>query len=223
MRVIVGLLVGLAAVVTIISLIGPNIDLEIARLFFDPVTRRFPAGSNPYVATLRDHGYVSIITCVGFVAAALATKFWPKFRLNLPARVAVFLVGSLALGPGLLVNGVFKDYWHRPRPIQVTEFGGDKPYVNWWYPGGTCARNCSFASGEAASAAWMVGPAMLAPAPWRAAAIGAAAIFTAATSLSRMAVGAHFFTDVVFGALMSLLVLWAMYALIFNRVRSRPS
>ncbi len=217
MRIIAGLLIGLIAAATLISLAGPAIDLEIARLFFDPVTRRFPAGTHPYVTMLRDHGYVSIITSLGFVIAALTTKFLPRVRLNVSGRVAIFLVGSLALGPGLLVNVVLKDHWHRPRPAQVTEFGGDKPYVNWWNPGGQCGRNCSFASGEASTAAWMFGPAMLAPPPWRVAAMGAAAVFAVTTGLSRMAMGAHFLTDVLFGALISVLVLWGMYAVMFQR------
>jgi len=216
-RIIAFVLIEVIAAVTVISLAGTSVDLGVARLFFDPVARRFPAGSNPVVVMLRDHGFVAIITCVGFLAAALVTRFLPQRRLNVPARAAIFLVSSLALGPGLLVNAVFKDHWHRPRPVQVTEFGGNKSYVDWWNPGGTCDRNCSFASGEASSAAWMFGPAMLAPPPWRPAALAAATVFTAAVSLSRMAVGGHFFSDVLFGVLMSLLVVWALHTLIMQR------
>ncbi len=219
MRIMAFALIGMAAAASIISIIGPSVDLHIARVFFDPATQRFP--SNSSLALLRDHGYVSIITCAGFVIAALVTKLLPRLAFNVPGRIAIFLVSSLALGPGLVVNGIFKDHWHRPRPIQVTEFGGDKAYVDWWNPAGACDRNCSFASGEAASAAWMAGPAMLAPAPWRAAALGAAAIFTIIIGTSRMSAGAHFFTDVVFGALMTVLIIWTMYALIFHRRRAR--
>jgi membrane-associated phospholipid phosphatase len=68
-------------------------------------------------------------------------------------------------------------------------------------------------SGEAATAAWMFGPAMLVPAPWRGAALAAAAVFTAVMSALRMSVGAHFFTDVLFGALSTMLILLTMRAL----------
>lgn len=221
MRIIAFSLIGIAAAATAVSLLGPSIDLEVARLFYDPAAQRFPTPSGSYLAMLRDHGYIAIATCVGFLIAALATRLTPKFPLNVSGATAIFLAGSLALGPGLFVNVIFKEHWHRPRPVQVTEFGGDKAFVNWWNPGGGCDRNCSFASGEVASAAWMFGPAMLAPAPLRAAALGAAAIFTATMALSRMAVGAHFLTDVVFGALMSLLALWIMHNLIFHRLRKR--
>ncbi|MEX0840683.1 MAG: phosphatase PAP2 family protein [Xanthobacteraceae bacterium] len=218
MRIFAYVLIGLAAAATVLSLIGLGVDLDIARLFFDPAAGRFAA--YPALAMLRDHGYVSIATGTGFLIAALAARLLPQLRLSIPGRAVIFLAGSLALGPGLLVNVVFKDHWHRPRPVQVVEFGGGKAYVDWWNPTGACETNCSFASGETASAAWMAAPAMLAPAPWRAAALVAVAIFTATISLSRMSVGAHFFTDVVFGALMAMLAVWAMYALMYDRRRT---
>jgi membrane-associated phospholipid phosphatase len=110
------------------------------------------------------------------------------------------------------VNGILKEHWGRPRPIDVVEFGGTKQYVDWWKPTGACERNCSFVSGEGATAAWMFGPAMIVPAPWRGLALAAAAVFTATMSGLRMSVGAHFFTDVLFGALSTMLLLLAMRA-----------
>jgi membrane-associated phospholipid phosphatase len=125
----------------------------------------------------------------------------------------MFLTLGLLLGPGLLVNGILKEHWGRPRPVDVTQFGGTKVYVDWWNPTGACEHNCSFVSGEAATAAWMFGPAMLVPAPWRVAALAAAAMFTATMSALRMSVGAHFFTDALFGALSTMLILLALRAL----------
>jgi membrane-associated phospholipid phosphatase len=69
-------------------------------------------------------------------------------------------------------------------------------------------------SGEATTAAWMFGPAMLVPPPFRAAAIGAAAAFTVAVGLLRMSAGGHFFTDVLIGVLTMLVILLAMNRLL---------
>jgi len=35
-----------------------------------------------------------------------------------------FLILSVLIGPGLIINAVFKDHWDRPRPGDVVEFGG---------------------------------------------------------------------------------------------------
>jgi membrane-associated PAP2 superfamily phosphatase len=212
-------MIGIAAAVTAITLAGFNVDLAIASLFYDPATRQF-SGQNAPVSMVRDHGVIAVATCIGCIVLA-ATKYLPWRLPSIPGRTATYLTISLLLGPGLLVNGILKEHWDRPRPVHVTQFGGADAYVNWWNPTGTCERNCSFVSGEAATAAWMFGPAMLVPMPWRTAALAAAAIFTAAMSALRMSVGAHFFTDALFGALSTMLILLAMRALV-DRL-ARPS
>ena len=222
MRTIIGTLAGLAVVSTLAMLVGLKLDLQIAQLFYDPAQQRFPAASHPYLAVLRDDGLIALVTCMSAVVAALVTRMLRLPQRIIPGRVVLFLVGTLALGPGLLVNGILKDNWHRPRPMHVTEFGGDRPYVDWWNPGGTCERNCSFVSGEVASAAWMFAPAMLTPPQWRIAAFAGASIFTFVIALSRMAAGGHFFTDVLFAALLMTILIWVMHRVIF-RWRQSPA
>jgi membrane-associated PAP2 superfamily phosphatase len=215
-RVIIGTLATLAALATAVMLMGLPLDLAVAGQFYDPDKGRFLAATNPYVGMLRDNGLVAIITCVSAIIGALATRMLRLPAQIIPGRVVVFLVSTLALGPGLIVNVGLKDHWHRPRPVHVTEFGGDKAYVDWWNPRGTCERNCSFVSGEAASAAWMFAPAMLAPPQWRAAALAGAAVFTAVISFARMAAGGHFFTDVLFAVLLTMVLITMMHRVIFR-------
>jgi len=215
-RVIIGTLAALAALATAAMLMGLPLDLAIAGLFYDPEQKRFLAAINPYVGMLRDNGLVAIITCVSAVIGALATRMLRLPAQVVPGRVVLFLVSTLAIGPGLIVNLGLKDHWHRPRPVHVTQFGGDKAYVDWWNPRGTCERNCSFVSGEASAAAWMFAPAMLAPPQWRVTAMAGAAVFTAIISFSRMAAGGHFFTDVLFAVLMMLILITAMHRMIFR-------
>ena len=94
-----------------------------------------------------------------------------------PGRAVVFLALTLALGPGLLVNGLLKEHWSRPRPGEVVEFGGSLAPTPW-DPRGRCEQNCSFVSGETSGAAWTVAPALLLPGTLRAVALGAAGVFT---------------------------------------------
>ena len=54
--------------------------------------------------------------------------------------------------PWLMANVTLKEYWARPRPIAVVQFGGNEPFVPWWDPRGDCTANCSFVSGEVTEA-----------------------------------------------------------------------
>jgi len=208
-------LAAIAALTTAISLFGFNVDLFIASLFYDPETKTFLAGKESQFSLLRDHGLIAMLTCAALVVLALRPP--SRWRLpNVPGRAAAFLTLSLLLGPGLLVNIILKDNWGRPRPGSVAELGGTHAYVHWWDRRGSCQNNCSFASGEAAAAAWMFGPAVLVPPHWRAAAMAGAAAFTVTMSALRIAAGGHFLTDVLFGALIALVVLLTAYKLVFG-------
>jgi membrane-associated phospholipid phosphatase len=125
-------------------------------------------------------------------------------------RGAWFLLVTLLLGPGLIVNLGLKDHSHRPRPVHVLEFGGEAPFMPWESFDGACAKNCSFASGEAAQGFWMVAPALLTPPPWRPLAIVAALAFGFGASLLRVATGGHFLSDVTAGGLIALIVVFGL-------------
>jgi len=148
-----------------------------------------------------------------FVVLAAYALAWGLRRLGRTApfhvggRALVFLILTFAIGPGLIVNLGLKDHTHRPRPIHLKQFGGGADFRPWDSLDGACVKNCSFPSGEAAGAFWMVAPASLALPPLRGVAIGAALIFGVATSLLRMAFGGHFLSDVIVGGLIALVVI----------------
>jgi lipid A 4'-phosphatase len=183
----------------------PELDLVLARRFYVMEGESFGARSDAMLILLRDLGYYLPIAVL-----AMAVLGWiigrrrPKPGMILTGRHVLFLALSFALGPGLVVNGVLKGVSHRPRPVQIVEFGGPSAFRPWYAFDGACKTNCSFASGEVAGASWLVAPASLVPAPWRGAAIGAATIFTIAVALLRMAFGGHFASDVLAAALVSL-------------------
>ena len=122
-------------------------------------------------------------------------------------RMMLFLVFSFVLGPGLLVNGVVKDISHRPRPVQTAQFGGHELFRPWYRFDGTCKTNCSFISGETASAFWLLAPASLAPPPMRPALMAAAIGIGIATGLLRLAFGGHYLSDVIMAALIMVILL----------------
>ncbi len=72
-------------------------------------------------------------------------------------KPAVFMLLLLALGPGLLVNVLFKENLGRPRPREVTDFNGSHAYHQFWEHGPT-TTNSSFPSGHASMAFATMGP-----------------------------------------------------------------
>jgi lipid A 4'-phosphatase len=195
----------------------PTLDLEVAAFFRDLAARPQHAWLFPVVEVVRGSGPIAVLAVIGPAVISLALKaFRPKSRTPVSSRGALFLILSLAIGPGLLVNGLLKADWGRPRPGMVTEFGGDHAFRPWWDPRGTCDSNCSFVSGETSSAVWMTAPALLAPPAWRPVALGAALLYGVAIGTVRLFAGGHFLSDVIFAAIFTGLVIWAVHGALYR-------
>src|SRR5215468_5878101 len=177
-----GLFIALSLALVIGVLFGlyPELDLKLAALFYDPQTRTFPLSLN-WLACVARQGAMVIawVMAVPAIAAVIVKLVRPDRPLIVSGRAILFLLTTITLSAGVLTNLTFKSYWGRPRPVLVTEFGGDLSFMPWWDPRGGCDRNCSFFSGEGATAFWTLAPAALAPPAWRPPAYAAAAIFGA--------------------------------------------
>ncbi len=219
-----GLVVALAVALVVGLIFGlyPDLDVRLARLFFGMGNRGFGLRIDPLMMGIREAIIWFITAFAGLVAAALVIKLvLPQTRLLVPGRAVVFLLATLALGPGLFTNVLAKDHWGRPRPIDITEFGGDDRFVPWWDPRGGCPKNCSFVAGDPSGAFWMLAPAALAPTAWRPLAYSAALAFGAGVGLLRMSFGAHFFSDVVFSGVFTFLIIWLAHGLLYRWPRTR--
>jgi lipid A 4'-phosphatase len=214
----------LAFVVGLLFGIYPELDLKLAALFYDPATKSFPLKLNAIAAFARDGAmWIAWGFVVPAIVALVAKLVRPDRRLLISGRAIIFLLVTLFLSAGVLTNFTFKSYWGRPRPVVVTQFNGPEPFVPWWDPRGSCDRNCSFFSGEGATAFWTYAPAALAPPAWRPLAYAAATLFGLATSGLRMAFGGHFFTDVAAAGLVAFVVIWLAHGYIYRWPSTRLS
>ena len=221
-----GLLIalGLAAAVGLLFGVYPQLDLDLAGLFFDPGPRGFWGRVDPVLSWLRDLSRLTVTLLAMPAGLALAGKLiLPRRPMLIPGRAAVLMIAALGLGPGLVTNTLLKNHWGRPRPIDVTAFGGDQQFVPWWDPRGECPENCSFVAGEPSGAFWTLAPAALIPPTWRPLAYGAALAFGAGIGLVRMAGGGHFFTDIVFSGIFTFLIIWLLHGLFFRWPATRIS
>jgi membrane-associated PAP2 superfamily phosphatase len=210
----IALVIGL--VTGVVFALYPQLDLTLSRLFFHDGDGFF-LKSDPIFGALRDGSMVLVGLIVAVpIVAAVVKLIRPDTRLLVPGRAIVFLVTTILLGPLLTANIGFKDNWSRPRPRDVAAFGGTQIFMPWWDPRGTCHVNCSFIGGEAAGAYWTLAPAALVPPQWRALAYGAALTFGTAVGVLRIAFGGHFFSDVVFAGVLTYLIIWLVYALLYR-------
>ena len=215
---------GLSLVIGLVFGIYPELDLRLAALFYDSAAKSFPLKFNTLAAIARDGAmwiaWGIALPAIGALAIKLAR---PDRPLLMSGRALVFLLSTLLLAAGILTNLTFKSHWGRPRPVVVTQFGGDLPFVPWWDPRGGCGRNCSFFSGEGATAFWTYAPAALTPPAWRPLAFAGATLLGVITSVLRMAFGGHFFTDVAAAGLVTFLVIWLAHGFIYRWPSTRMS
>ena len=214
----------IAAAVGLVFGLRPDFDLAISAAFYDPTLKQFPLGETALVQWLRRGAEWVTTLLVVLILLALALKLViPRRKLLIPGRAAIFFLAALILGPGLLVNGILKSGWPRPRPIDVVEFGGTLRFAAWWDPRSTCDLNCSFVSGEASSAFWLLAPATLVPPPWSGLAYAGAILYGLVVGGMRIVMGGHFFTDVIFAGVVMFLLVWLLHGLIYRWPRTRLS
>jgi len=214
----------LAAAAGLAFALYPELDLAISRAFYDAAKQDFPLRFQPTLVWLRAESMWVITALIAPAVIAVAVKLiLPFTRMLMSGRAALFLIVTLMLGPGLLVNATMKDYWPRSRPIDVPQFNGDERFVPWWDPRGVCPKNCSFVAGESAGAFWTLAPAALTPPHWRPLAYAAALAFGAAVGALRVAFGGHFFTDVVFAGVFVFLIVCVVYGAFYRWRATRVS
>lgn len=193
----------------------PGVDLSISRWFYD-ATGGFGLADSPPLRALRSSS-TWIMAGVLLLALFQVTRHALAGHMTgQGARRSLWLLACLVVGPGLLVNGLLKDHWGRPRPVATDLFGGDAPFQKVWVISDWCDRNCSFVSGEASSAAWLVAAALIAPRRFRPAATAMAAIYAFALSINRIAFGGHYLSDILLAWLLCALVFRALSRLILT-------
>lgn len=197
---------------SIVFLLWPELDIAAQRPFYRE-GEGFFLRNNPIVFFIHEAvPWVVRLIVLGVVAACVWHR-WQK--RSLAGRQAAYLLLSLVLGPGLLVNTVFKDQWGRARPSQIVEFGGDKSHTPPLVPAANCERNCSFVSGHASVGFYFYSLAFIYP-RFRRRILAGATVAGAGIGLVRMMEGGHFLSDVIFCGLIVYFTAYALHAAMFS-------
>jgi lipid A 4'-phosphatase len=126
-----------------------DLDLKTSTAFYDAsnAAEVWPWNLNPIIQFLYRYGTIPAIG-----AASVAGVIWiaSAFRSELVKHrgIAMYLALVMAVGPGLIVNAVFKDHFGRPRPRDVEQLGGEKEFLPVLQPDFSQTEK-SFPSGHA--------------------------------------------------------------------------
>ena len=176
-----------------------NADLLLAKFFYSPSVGWPGKTAHPWI-DLYQYGNIPPLTLSLY--GLLVFVFGFLFRKMAPYRkIGLFLVIYMVLGPGLVINTVFKDHWGRPRPAEVQNFGGSEKYLPVWERG-TPGQGKSFPSGHAAVGFFLFSPFFFLRNPskkWALFFLLLGLSYGTYMGIGRMAQGGHFATDVLWG------------------------
>ena len=216
---------GIHALLGLLFFFVPAIDLGFSHLFYTS-GKGFAFGTTSSSRVLPFLPWITI----AFVSLSIlllirnAVGWWRGRQLiffSASSRSVIFLLFTLGLGPGLLVNGILKDHSGRARPYQVEAFGGDRQFTAAFTATGPCKSNCSFVSGDASIGYYLLAFLFIARKRRWAIALAAYTMGTA-IGLVRIAQGAHFLSDVIFAGFFTFLVAWILHFLILKPEKDSP-
>jgi lipid A 4'-phosphatase len=205
----------ISTIVAGIFLLFPQIDIAVSGLFYNEQERFFLDGG----VTGFIHNSVSFVAVgVGSLwIGLLLYSFIKKQNLwGISRRKLIYLLLALLIGPGLVVNTVFKDNWGRARPRVVQQFGGEKEFTPPFIMTNQCEKNCSFVSGDPSVGFYFFALALAFPARrklFTAVAFSLGGIYGA----TRVIQGAHFFSDVIFSGVFTFATCYLLYLLLVKK------
>jgi len=194
-------------------------DMAAQRLIFEAGDGSWALGDLWFWRGVYDYGVYPAAAVMLAATLGLLPGLGPRSILRW-RRICVFLILLGVLAPGLITNGLLKEYWGRPRPREVVEFGGNVPFE----PVLTMDRSTkgySFPSGHATMGFYFMGLFPLLHLYRRKLAWGFLVFGFALGSVlgaARMLQGGHFLSDVAWAAAVCWFTgLGLFYALGFHR------
>lgn len=198
----------------------PKADILVSDLFYDDKNGFF-LRKNPFIVFIYESIEYFIPALIIFCLISLVLIRVKNRKIcGLGYSGIIYLLVALALGPGLLINGILKEFWGRARPATIQEFGGKLEFSPPLTPSDQCQSNCSFASGHASAGFFPVAMSFVCL-NHRRKFFCAGIFYGLLTGFTRIVQGGHFLSDVIFAGLMVYGLSWLIW-LFFDKDSETP-
>ncbi len=189
----------------------PTLDLRLGGWLYTPDGGFFLKNSPLVLLVYHGVEWITGLALLISIVVLFASRMTNHPLIQAQRKNAAFFLLAVILGPGLVVNGLFKEHWGRARPAQITEFGGTQQYTPPLQISDQCESNCSFSCGHASMGFVFLAFGYLFPRRRRTL-FAAGIALGLVVGLGRMMQGRHFFSDVIFsGIFVSMTTLWLHY------------
>src|SRR4051812_43027675 len=115
-----------STLLAILFIIFPQIDIFVANLFYVP-GRKFFLDEEIFLSAIHNFTpYITVAFIILWSVLIITTSIIKRPVWGLTRLRVIYLLLVLAIGPGLVVNVIFKDNWGRARPRYIDTFGGER-------------------------------------------------------------------------------------------------
>lgn len=207
----------------LVMAVFPQIDLIVSGWFYDPAKGGFWLGHHRWIDALGEFtsmaSAIFVVVCFVLYGYGIRKK---RIYWGLDRRLVIYLGLVMIIGPLLVVTVGFKEFWGRARPLQVTEFGGDKTFTPYYEPTNACATDCSFPSGHSSRGFYFLALAFAGYKLNRRRSVGhmllgGAMVFGVITAGLRVIEGKHFLSDVTVAGFILAYVCWVLYGIMWPK------
>lgn len=174
-----------------------DLDVRLQSYFYKRGAGWYLAKTQPWDFLYR---YSSLPALLATIVALFAYLYsFASQKVSKYSKIALFLVLTMLVGPGIIVNAILKDNYGRPRPRQIVQFDGTKNYLLPWEKGDT-GKGKSFPCGHCTMGFYWFAIYFILRNKNRKAAYWVfivATLYGAALGAARMIQGGHFASDAI--------------------------
>lgn len=197
--VVIKLLSAATIITCLVFYFEPQTDMRFSALFYD--AEKGWQGKNIFFLAIYESMRAITWTLIPYLIIACWWKT-PRPVWLLTRKAAAYVLLVIVLAPGIMIHWGFKEHWHRERPREMLEFGGDKPFRPVF---GFQQDGRSFVSGHTGMAFSLIPLVAVSTFRRRKLAYMAVGSYATLVGFTRIVQGGHFLSDTIFAAL---LVLW---------------